>query len=317
MSGHEIEHLSGWRGGDGNAAYLDKTLRHHAVEISFDDTVNWRTLLTIWLRAAAVGMVVFFVFLFFGLFGAASSDDVDSVLIGAPMFGAQFGFVAFWVVLLVSKVSEPIGEWRVLLADQARHTESAYAEIARVVQERRLPMVPVFRRIRTGGRYPHVTHRMVLQDGSYVAYLSVFAYGTSLYMGWTMWRNRRGAALVGQFLTDLGRGLFGGADMEKVMMRTEPPRAMREALHAAAREGLHVAVEGRLVSPAVAFPQGMPYIEEDAAAPVPAQVQAPAPPPMPPQQPWTGQGHGQGQGPGQGQAPGQGQGQGPRPGRAH
>ncbi|MFB7915334.1 hypothetical protein [Streptomyces sp. NPDC056061] len=292
MSGHEIERLPGWRGGDGNAAYLDKTLRHHAVEVSFDDTVSWKTLLTLWLRAAAVAMAVFFVFAFFGFFGGVAANDPEAILFGAPMLGAQCGFVAFWIVLLVSKVGEPIGEWRVLLADQAQHTESAYAEIARVVRDRRLPMVPVFRRIRTGGRYPHVTHRMVLQDGSYIAYLSVFAYGTSLYMGWTMWRNRRGTALVGQFLADLGRGVFGGSDMEKAMMRTEPPRAMREALHAAAREGLHVAVEGRVVSPAVAFPQGMPYIEEDAAAPVPVQAPAapPVPPSVPPQQPWPGPG---------------------------
>ncbi|MFG2629201.1 hypothetical protein [Streptomyces sp. NPDC048473] len=293
MSGHEVESLPGWRGGDGNAAYLDKTLRHHEVELSFDDTVNWKALFTIWARAAAVSFTVFLFFGFIGLVGA--SGDLESGF-GIMGMGVPISFAVFWVVFLVSKITEPIGEWRVLLADQWQHTESAYAEIARVVQERRLPIMPVFRRIRTGGQYSHVTHRMVLRDGSYVAYLSVFAYGTSLYMGWVMWRNRRGTALLGQFLVDLGRGFSGGTDMEKVMMRTETPRAMREALHAAAREGLHVAVEGRTVSPALAFPYGLPHIEEDVAAPVPVQApmppvpgpaQAPMPPPVPPQQPWT------------------------------
>ncbi|MEU1469372.1 hypothetical protein ABZ434_14250 [Streptomyces sp. NPDC005761] len=286
MSGHDVEKLPGWRGGDGNAAYLDKTLRHHDVEISFDDTVNWKVFLTVWLRAAGVGFGVFLFFGFIGLITLAGDPESGLGLMG---IGLQISIIAFVVVFLASKVTEPIGEWRVLLADQWMHTESAYSEIARVVQERRLPIVPVFRRIRTGGRHPYVTHRMVLQDGSYVAYLSVFPYGTSLYMGWVMWRNRRGTEIVGQFFSDFFRG-FGGTDMEKVMMRTEPPRAMREALHAAAREGLHVAVDGRTVSPELAFPHGLPHIEEDVAAPLPVQAQAPTPmppPPVPPRQPWT------------------------------
>lgn len=37
--------LPGWRGGDGNAAYLDKTLRHEPMAIYLDESVNWRTCL--------------------------------------------------------------------------------------------------------------------------------------------------------------------------------------------------------------------------------------------------------------------------------
>lgn len=285
MSGHEVEELPGRHRGDSDAAYLDKTLLHREGEVSFDDAVHWKVLLTVWLRAAVVAFGVLLLFGFIGLMALAGDPGSGLGIMG---IGLQIAMIAFVAVFLASKVSEPVGEWRVLLPDRGVHAESAYAEIARVAQEGRLPVVPVFRRIRTGGRDPRVTHRMALRDGSYVAYLSVFAYGTGLYVGWVMWRDRRGTELVRQFVSDFVRG-FGGTDTERVMMRAEPPRAMREALHAAARAGVYVAVDGRAVAPGAAFPHGFPQIEEDTAAPVPVQAQEPtpmAPPPVPPRRPW-------------------------------
>lgn len=286
MSGHKVDKQPGRRGGDGDAVYLDKTLLHREVEVSFDDSVNGKAFLGVWLRAAGVAFGVFLPFGFAGLITLAGDPRSGLGIMG---IGLQIAMIAFVAVFLASRITEPVGEWRVLLADRGAHAESAYAEIARVVRERRLPVVPVFRRIRTAGEHSRVTHRMVLQDGSYVAYLSVFGYGTSLYLGWVMWRNRRGTELVGQFVSDFVRG-FGGTDTERVMMRTEPPRALREALHAAAREGMCAAVDGRTVAVGPAFPHGLPQIEEEAAASLPVQAQAPtpmAPPPVPPRRPWA------------------------------
>lgn len=283
-SGHEVEELPGRRGDDGVAASLDRTLLHHEVEGSFDDGVHWKVLLAVWLRAAAVAFGVLLLFGFVSLIAVAGVRGSGPGIMG---LGLQIAVIAFVAVFLASTVSEPAGEWRVLLDDRGTHAESAYTEIARVVRERELPVVPVFRRIRTGGEHPRVTHRMALRDGGYVAYLSVFAYGTGLYVGWVMRRDRRGTELVRQFVSDFVRG-FGGTDAEKAMMRTEPPRAMREALHAAAREGLYAAVDGRAADPEAAFPHGLPQIEEDVAAPVPAQAPTPmAPPPVPPRRPWA------------------------------
>lgn len=268
----------------GNSGYLDRTSLHHEVEDSFDDTVHWKVLLAVWLRAAAVAFGVLLLFGFTGLVALAGDRGSGLGIMGV---GLQIAMIAFVAVFLVSKVSEPAGEWRVLLDGRGTHAESVYVEIARVVRERGLPVVPVFRRIRTGGEPSRVTHRMALRDGGYVAYLSVFAYGTGLYVGWVMRRERRGTELVRQFVSDFVRG-FGGTDTEKVMMRTEPPRAMREALHAAAREGLCAAVDGRAVGPGAAFPRGLPQIEEDVAARVPVQAPMPlAPPPVPRRRPWA------------------------------
>lgn len=50
--------LPGWRGGDGNAAYLDKTLRHGPVEEYFGESVGWRVVGRLWIRAALCASVV-------------------------------------------------------------------------------------------------------------------------------------------------------------------------------------------------------------------------------------------------------------------
>ncbi|WP_285567337.1 MULTISPECIES: hypothetical protein [unclassified Streptomyces] len=291
MSGHEVEELPGRRGDDGEAARAVASLLHREVEVSFDDAVRGKVFLSLWLRAAAVAFGVLLLFCFVGLITLAGDPQSGLGIMG---IGLQIAMIAFVAVFLASRTAEPVGEWRVLLdgeAEEEQRAESAYAGIARAVRERRLPVEPVFRRIRTAGAHPRVTHRMVLRDGSYVAYLSVFAYGSSVYLGWVMWRSRRGTEVVGRVLADFAAD-FGGADPEKAAMRAEAPRALREALHAAALEGLSVAVDGCVVAPEAGFPQGLPPVEEEdaVAAPLPAQAAAPAPmapPPVPPRKPWA------------------------------
>ena len=110
--------------------------------------------------------------------------------------------------------------------------------------------------------------------------MSVFGYGTSLYVGWMMWRSRRGATLIATFIKDLFGSPLRRAGMVSQMLRTEKVRAMREAVHMAVREGVDVAVAGLEVSILQTFGQELP-IEADAGlsggapVPVPAQPQPP------------------------------------------
>src|SRR5579859_6444348 len=63
--------LPGWRGGDGNAAYLDKTLTHWATEEYFDESVTFRTIRQLWFRATAGSILVFMVMSIFILIGGS------------------------------------------------------------------------------------------------------------------------------------------------------------------------------------------------------------------------------------------------------
>jgi hypothetical protein len=270
--------LPGWSGGDGNAAYLDKTLLHIPMEEYFDESVDWRTIFRLWFRAAICSLTFFFVMLVASL----SSDNPETVNIGALV-----SFVIFWLVFLLSRLDEPIGEWRVVLEDRAAASPSVYSAIRGKLAARQLPIRSILAR-RTRTEVGTVHNRLVLVDGQYQVVVSVFDYGTSLYLGWMMWRSRRGITLVGRFIADLITGMAGRLDTIDLMLRTERPRAMREVVHALCREGLHVAVERIAVPDSYGFPHGLPQIETlSAPAPTPP-VQAAQPQHNGPA-PWAGQ----------------------------
>jgi hypothetical protein len=234
--------LPGWRGGDGNSAYLDKTLQHGPVEIYFDESVNWRAIRALWFRAALCSVLFMMITIFL------------------PPLAVIGGIIVFFVVFLCSRQAEPIGEWRTVLADRAPASPSVYSPISGKLAERKMPIhtVQARRHYNSAGT---VDNRLVLIDGHYQVYVSVFAYGTSLYLGWMMYRSRRGSALVRRFVSDLFINMVQGQDVIDLMLRTERPRALREVAHALCREGLHVAIERIEVPASYGFPDGLPDVE--------------------------------------------------------
>jgi hypothetical protein len=72
-------------------------------------------------------------------------------------------------------------------------------------------------------------------------------------------------------VADLFASITGRLSPERIMMRTEGVRAMREAVHAACREGLATAVDQVVVPVTYGFPQGLPPVRTDqtGSAPTP------------------------------------------------
>ncbi|MFI0785187.1 hypothetical protein ACH4Q6_06270 [Streptomyces lydicus] len=281
--------LPGWRGGDGNAAYLDKTLRHEPIEMALNESVNGRTIFRLWLRATLASIVVSAIPGFIGVisliasvgeqsssdpFGYGGSDTGSSggsAGSGWLAFASFAGFAVFWIVLLASRLPEPVAEWRVLLADRPDRAPAVYATIVRTLSSRRYPLAP-----------KGLGTRVTLNDPPYTAYVSVFNYGSSLYLGWMMWRSRRGTELMGQFIGDFFRALKGDNGIEHQLLRSEGARAMREAVHLACREGLMVAVDG---TPVATAPAAAPTAGATPPPPAVPPVVPPAPTKVPPPAP--------------------------------
>lgn len=273
--------------GGGDAAYRTQSLKYTPIELSLDESVPFQVLLRLWLTAIVVSWIVFVVFILLWLFtGGAKSSSTDAFgqssgpNLGLLSAGALVSFVVFWVVLLISRLPEPIAEWKVLLEEKAPAAEHAYAAIYGSLARRRIPVAAVPARVRSDVLTREiVNNRLVISERGYVAYATVFAYGTSLYVGWTMWRNRFGAQLIGTFLKDLVGGMFGRTGMINQMLRTEKVRAMREAVHSAVREGVEVAIQGIEVSIVSAFGYEVPI--QDLTVPVPQPPPGPLAPPAP------------------------------------
>ncbi|MFC1438262.1 hypothetical protein ABUW04_08335 [Streptacidiphilus sp. N1-10] len=225
----ESNALPGWRGGDGNAAYLDKTLRFQPIEMHLNESVSSKFLKLLLLRSFLVSFLLYLAGFLFGVVLLLIGGS--AVGFGWLVFCGLVSTVVFWVVLLFSRLPEDIAEWRVLLAERYGRRDQAYLGIRQVLSTRGFPV-----------GVEEKDGRLILRESSYVVYISVFTYGSSLYLGWMMWRSRRGYQLIGQYIRDMVQGLQGRNTIELQILRSERVRALREAAHIACREGLAVAL---------------------------------------------------------------------------
>ncbi|PPK67137.1 hypothetical protein V5P93_003474 [Actinokineospora auranticolor] len=237
-------YLPHWQGGDPDAVYQNKILRHGQVETYFDETVLGRSLFRLFIKSFLIMILPTAIL--------TSIDSTVGYSLMVPLWFAAF---------LLSRVAEPLGEWHVVLADRGAAADAVYRMMNGKIAERKLPIQSVeTTRNRTG--FGSVANRLVLIDGSYRAYVTVFAYGTSLYLGWVMYRHRRGVNLVVRFWLDLVARMTGRLSDIGQMLRTQRPRAMREVIHALCREGMYVAIERVEVPENYGFPNGLPPIED-------------------------------------------------------
>lgn len=256
---------------DADTLYLQKTLRHEPMELALSDSVSIHELGIVIARAFLSWAIVAIVFGFVGALMVASGGGATLLTLGSVV-----SIVVFWVVLLSSKVTEPIGEWRALLADRAGQSESYYRMITAVLQRRELPITPRLRRIALSTKGRPVKHTIELAENEYRAYVTVFAYGTSLYVGWQMWRRRSGAQLVKRAVADQLRSV----DLVTAMLRTDRARAVREAVHLACREAVYATTDEGLWAQARQLQ--LPQVEQEPALLIPQQPASPSlPPPAP------------------------------------
>lgn len=279
--------LPGWRGGDGNAAYLDKTLKFGEIETQLNESTHLGFLMRLMLQGFLVAFLLYLVCSVFGLFLLVAAGTVGLLWFVATGF---LSIAVFWIVLLFARVPEPIAEWRVLLAERHGRRESAYHGIRQVLQTRGYPV-----------RVEEREGRMILRENTYSVYISVFAYGSGLYLGWMMWRSRRGYQFIGQYLRDMMQGIQGRNQVEWQILRSERARALREAAHIACREGLAVALSdstpptpptppAQLTGPQPSYGSGIPGPGQGAYG-VTGNGTPAAPPQMPttpPQAPYGG-----------------------------
>jgi hypothetical protein len=253
---------------DVDTVYLQQTLRHEPMELGLDDSVSLRTLGILLVRAYLSSLLVFIVF--FIVFGVVAINSHSVGLLSLPVIA---GLITFLIVLLGSKVTEPIGEWRTLLPNRASQAESYYRVIAAVLRRRDLPIIPQLRRVQLNTPGRPVKHAMVLSEDAYQTYVTVFAYGTSLYVGWQMWRRRSGGQLIRRALIDR----VTAANLVTSMLRTDRARAVREAVHLACREAVYATADESLWALAQQLP--LPQVELEAALVQPEPSSPVLPPP--------------------------------------
>ncbi|MEV6342852.1 adhesin [Actinoplanes sp. NPDC051851] len=241
---------------DEDIAYRTQSLKFTGMELALDESISFRTLIRLWVYAALAGTLTYLAMSLFALLLLAGGGGTGSVTVYG--LGSILGIGVFFAVLLLVKIEEPVAEWKTLIEGKSAAAESSYAAIYQSMSRRRIPVGVTARRIRSDVMAETVNNRLIIVERSYIAYVSVFAFGTSLYVGWTMWRDRRGYQLIGQFLKDMLGAMLGRTGIINQMLRTERVRAVREAVHSAVREGVDAAVDGLEVPIAATFGYDIP-----------------------------------------------------------
>jgi hypothetical protein len=147
-----------------------------------------------------------------------------------------------------------LSEWKFWVDDKGAAAPVTFEHIAWAVGRRETPLdlIQVRHLNLAGGQGRDY---LELRRGLFTGFISCFAYGQDLYVGWTFFLRisplrylLMALARVWQTLKRQGTDLY-------VTLRYDYARAMREAMHSVAREGVDVAV-GQL------RPQGQGIIGE-------------------------------------------------------
>jgi hypothetical protein len=226
-------------GGAGAGGY---NLSYTAPEESFDPLGNTRLLRQFLMHAVLYFFVYVGLSLGFGLlftilaFIGLGIKAFALWYIGAGLTGLLF-LCLYWLIPVPAQVSE----WKTLVDDQAAAAPVIFDHIAWALQRRQTPLDEAkIRKLKLAGGEgrDYLEIRRALFSGL----ICCFAYGEDLYVGWTFWLRVSPARCVLMFLARLWQTINRRGTDLYVTLRYDYAKAMREAMHNSAREGVDVAI---------------------------------------------------------------------------
>jgi hypothetical protein len=224
------------------AIYLGQRLLYDKVpEPSFDPLSN-RSLLA----QFAVHFLVYFaaywvLAVFFGivltLLGLVAGLAVGWVLwvIGAGITGLLFACL-YWLIPVPALLSE----WKFGIDAEGAVAPVTFEHIGWAVSRHETPLDSLqIRRLKFGSESRDY---LELRRGLFTGFISCFAYGKDLYIGWTLWVRISPARWLLMAVARIWQTLMRRGTELHVTLRYESGRALREAIHSVAREGVDVAI---------------------------------------------------------------------------
>jgi hypothetical protein len=145
------------------------------------------------------------------------------------------GVVAWWFPIFVS-----VSEWKFMVDGKAVSSSEAFEHIKWAFLHRKSPVEQLrIHRLSLGGHENR--DYLYVQDGVFRAYIACFPYGRDLYVGWTLWWRLSAARWLWTLIKrNYEAYTLRGSELHTVH-RYDSAKALREAVHGAARQGLDAA----------------------------------------------------------------------------
>jgi hypothetical protein len=176
---------------------------------------------------------------------------------------AAIGFVAFGVGFLawsIRRKAMGISSWQVVVDGRARAADAAIRELRTELMHRLSGARVTVSDVKRNGRW---VLRVRLR--TYRCYVSIFPFGTDLFVGWAMLEEPNFWNVLGGWLSDLVRG----RTWFRRELRSYAPKALRDVVHHSTRVAVAVAATR---------PERGPSDEPDQWSTPDAPVPAPGPP---------------------------------------
>jgi hypothetical protein len=224
-----------------NATYVGQRLLFDKVpEAPFDPLGN--TAIT--RQIARRGLLYFLIYLVGGF--------LAGILCAPLIFVGGLGVVLWFIGAAVSglvllclywllPVPALLSEWKFSVDGAALAAPRAFEHITWSLERRRTPLDQLqVRRLTLPGEGKR--DYLELRKNIFVGYVACFPFGEDLYVGWTMWVHLSPARLLLMGIARIWHSLTGRGNDLFVTLRYDSIRAMREAMHSTAREGIDAAV---------------------------------------------------------------------------
>lgn len=242
-----------------NETYLGARLLYEQTpEGSFDPLANNRWLFYM-VRQAIFLWVIYWVLaavsgIFFTIIGISQiSSEVSEVQYGQGVslpgafqvyliLAALFA-VVFLVAFLVSPIPAILSEWKFLVDDKGAARPIVFDHVIYAFRRRNTPVDHIGIRRLTSIQDAGIRDYLEVRRGVFTGFISCFEEGNDLYVGWTFWLRMAPYRWLLLRLELIWRELTFQANELYVTLRYESAKAMREAIHSAAREGIDVATD--------------------------------------------------------------------------
>lgn len=229
--------------GTTNEAYLgERLLYDKEAEQAFDPLANRSVWVQITLRARVYLLV-------YAIAGGVSGFVLSILGFVGLGFVAAFiwiagGFLAGLVLaglFLLIPVPALLSEWKFSVDGKAAAAGAAFEHINWAINRHETPLDwHGIRRLHLAGG--QARDYLELRSKLFTGFIACFAYGQDLYVGWTFWLQLSPLRLVLMRWARLVETLSHRGSELYVTLRFDYARAMREAMHSVAREGVEVAI---------------------------------------------------------------------------
>jgi hypothetical protein len=227
-----------------NAAYQGGRLGYQQVpEQPFDPIANVR-----YLKAVLARLVMYWIIYAVGAFLAG----IFFTVAGLAGLGLSTSFRLYWIcgslisivmffLFWLLPVPALLSEWKLTVDGKAAASPTVFEHIVWTLRRHETPLdsaqVRRLRLPREGSR-----DYLELRRDLFTGFIACFAWGQDLYVGWTFWLKLSPFRALCMLIARIWQSALGRGNELYSTLRYDSARAMREAMHSTAREGIDVAV---------------------------------------------------------------------------